>query len=67
MDMFGLASVIALLVIFPFDFSVMPGNDLTGLLVPIVTVVLILISVGIGIGILVWFIKMIVSLVRKAA
>jgi hypothetical protein len=67
MDMFGLASVISLLVIFPFDFSVMPGNDLSNILNPIVTVVLILIAVGIGIGILVRFIKMIVGLVRKTA
>jgi hypothetical protein len=66
MDMFGLAAVISLLVIFPFDFSAMPGNDLTNILNPIVTVILILISVGIGIGILVRFIKMIVSLVKRA-
>ena len=66
MDMFGLSSVIALLVIFPFDFSAMPGNDMTGLLNPIVTVVLILICVGISIGILVRFIKLIVGLVRRA-
>jgi hypothetical protein len=66
MDMFGLAAVISLLVIFPFDFSVMPGNDLSGLLNPIVTAVLILICTGIGIGILIRFIKMIVRLVKKA-
>jgi len=66
MDMFALASTISLLVIFPFDFSVMPGNDLTGILNPIVTVVLILICIGIGIGILVRFIKMIVGLVKRA-
>lgn len=64
-DMFGLAAVISLLVIFPFDFSVMPGNDISGILNPIVTVALILICVGIGIGILVRFIKMIVSLVKR--
>jgi len=44
----------------------MPGNDLSGLLNPIVTAVLILICTGIGIGILIRFIKMIVRLVKKA-
>jgi hypothetical protein len=67
MDMFGLAAVISLLVIFPFVFSNMPGNDLTGIMNPIVTVVLILICVGIGIGMLVRFVKMIIGLVKKAA
>jgi hypothetical protein len=66
MDMFALASTIALLIIFPFDFSVMPGNDLSGILNPIVTVVLILICVGIGIAILVRFVKMIIGMVKKA-
>jgi hypothetical protein len=66
MDMFGLAAAISLLVIFPFDFSVMPGNDLTGILNPIVTAVLIIICIGIGIGILVRFIKMIMGIVKAA-
>jgi hypothetical protein len=44
----------------------MPGNDLSGILNPIVTVVLILICIGIGIGILVRFIKMIIGLVKRA-
>ncbi len=65
-DIISLASAISLLVIFPFDFSVMPGNDLSGLLNPVVTVVLILIAVGIGIGILVRFIKLIISMVRQS-
>lgn len=65
MDMFLVASVISLLVIFPFDFSVLPGNDLTNLLNPIITAVLILIAVATGIAILVRFIKMIVGIVGK--
>lgn len=64
-DMFAVASIISLLVIFPFDFSVLPGNDLTNLLNPIITVVLILIAAGIGIAILVRFIKMIVGIAKK--
>jgi len=64
---FGLALTISLLSIFPFDFSVIPGNELSGILNPIVTAVLILICVGIGISIPVRFVKMIVELVRKTA
>lgn len=64
-DLFSIASVISLLVIFPFDFSVFPNQDLSNLLNPIVTIVLILISVGIGIGIVVRFIKLAVSIARK--
>ncbi len=64
LDLFGLASTITLVTIFPFDFSVFPNNDLTGLLNPIVTVVLVLISVGLGIGILSRFIKMIIGFAK---
>jgi len=65
MDMFSVASVITLLVIFPFDFSVFPGNDLTNLLNPIITAVLIFTAVAMGIAILVRFIKMIVGIAGK--
>ena len=66
MDLFSLAAVISLLVIFPFDFSVMPGNDLSNLLNPILTIVLIIVSVGIGIGIIVRFVKLMIAIVRRA-
>ena len=66
LDLFGLASTITLVTIFPFDFSVFPNNDLTSLLTPIVTILLILISVGIGIGILVRFIKMTIGLAKMS-
>jgi len=66
MDMFGLAVVIPVLVIFLFDFLVITGNDPSNLLNPIVTAVLIVICIGIGIGILVRFIKMIVGIVKAA-
>lgn len=66
MDLFSLAATISLLVIFPFDFSVIPGNDLTNLLNPIVTIVLILASVGIGIGVIVRFVKLMVSIAKNA-
>jgi len=64
-DMFAIASVIILLKIFPFDFSVLPGNDLSNLLTPIITIVLILVAIGIGIAILVKFIKVIVGIAKK--
>jgi len=65
MDLFSLAATISLLVIFPFDFSVMPGNDLTNLLNPIVTAVLALASAGMGIGIIVRFVKLMAAIIRR--
>jgi len=65
-DLFSLAATISLLVIFPFNFSAMPGHDLANLLNPIVTVVLILVSVGIGIGIIVRFVKLMVAIAKQA-
>ncbi len=65
LGLFGLAATITLLRIFPFDFSVFPNSDLTGILIPVVTVLLILISVGLGIGVLVRLIKMIIGIVKR--
>jgi hypothetical protein len=63
-DAFALATVITLLRVSPFDFTVIPYPTIaTGVRIG-VTVVLICISVGIGIGILVRVIKLIVNLVR---
>jgi hypothetical protein len=67
LDIFGLATVLTLLSIFPFDFSVIPDNtaaDMTGIAI---TIVLILIAVGISVGILVKLIKLIVRLVSGNA
>ena len=64
MDGFGLATMITLLVIFPFDFSVIPNNAAaTGTSIG-VTVVLIIIAVGLGISRLVRFIKLLVSICK---
>ncbi len=60
LDLFGLAAVVSLLVIFPFDFTVFP-RDLTGILNPVIIAVLVLIIIGIGIGTMVRLIKLIVS------
>jgi hypothetical protein len=63
-DGFGMAAVITLLVVFPFDFSVIPneaaaaGTDLG------VHVVLILISIGFGIGLLVRIIRLLVNIIK---
>ena len=60
LNLFGLAAVIALLTIFPFDFTVFP-RDLTGILNPIIIAVLVLIVIGIGIDTMVRFVKLIVN------
>ena len=59
--------VIALLVINPFDFSLIPSAAWADALPVIITVVLIVSAVGLGIGTLVSFIKLIVNVVKRAA
>jgi len=62
MDGFGLAVVTTLLVIFPFNFDVIPDTTAaTGTNLG-VHVVLVLIAVGIGISLLVKFIQLLVSI-----
>jgi uncharacterized membrane protein len=66
MDGFALATVITLLVIWPFDFSVIPNHGVeTGVNLG-VSITLIIISVGIGIGLLVKFINLLVSSAKAA-
>jgi hypothetical protein len=65
LNLFGLAAVISLLTIFPFDFTVFP-RDLTGILNPVIIVVLILVTIGIGIDTMVRFVKMIVSAAKAS-
>ena len=64
-DAFSLATVITLLAVFPFDFSMIPGPAVVSGVHIGVTVILICISVGIGIGIVVRVIKFLVNLVRE--
>jgi hypothetical protein len=66
MNIFSIASVSTLLWLFPFDFSVFPGMNLTGILVPVLTIVFILIIIGLGIDILVRFIKIIVKIAKSS-
>jgi len=63
-DGFGLATVITLLVVFPFDFNVIPNSVVAAATNTGVTVVLICIAVGFGISLLVRVIKLLVSIVR---
>jgi uncharacterized membrane protein len=66
MDGFALATIITLLVIWPFDFSVIPNHGVeTGVNLG-VSITLIIISVGIGIGLLVRFINLLVSSTKAA-
>jgi uncharacterized membrane protein len=67
LDVLGLATVLKLLSIFPFDFSVIPDStaaDMTGLAV---TIVLIIIAIGIVVGLIVRLIKFIVALATGKA
>jgi uncharacterized membrane protein len=67
LDVFGLATILNLLSIFPFDFSVIPdptAADMTGLAV---SIVLISIAVGIGVSLLVRLIKFIIALATGKA
>jgi uncharacterized membrane protein len=62
LNVFGLATVLSLLSIFPFDFSVIPDATAADITRVSATMVLIFIAVGIGVSILVELIKLIVHL-----
>ena len=63
-DGFGLATVVTLLTVFPFDFSVIPDSTAASGTQIGVTVVLIFISLGFGIGLLVRVIKLLINIAR---
>ena len=67
LNLFGLAAVLSLLSIFPFDFGAIPNEIAADILPVIVTVALIGIAIGLGIAALVGFIKLIVSTVTRTA
>jgi uncharacterized membrane protein len=60
LDVFGVATVVTLLSLFPFDFSVIPNNGAANGVSIGLTIVLIFMAVGFGIGALVKFIQLIV-------
>jgi len=62
----GLATVLTLLSVFPFDFSVIPNAAAADATYIGVRIALICISIGVGIGILVRFIKLIVTTVTRS-
>jgi len=62
----GLATVLTLLAIFPFDFSVIPNATAADVTYIGVRIFLILISVGTGIAIIVRLIKLTVNVVRQS-
>lgn len=62
LDVFGIVSVISLLTIFPFDFSVLPSSTAAYWAWLGLKIFLILICVGMVIGIIVKFIKFVVDL-----
>jgi len=64
---FGLATVLTLLSVFPFDFSVIPDTTAANATYLGVRILLICISIGIGVVILVRVIKLIVNVVRGTA
>jgi hypothetical protein len=61
LNLFSLTAVISLLTIFPFDFTVFPG-DLTGILNPIIILVLVLAIIGLVVDTIVRSVKLIVSI-----
>lgn len=66
-DAFGLATVLTLISVFPFDFSVIPNNAAADATYLGVRILLVCISIGIGVGILVRLIKLIVNVAKGTA
>ena len=66
MHFFGIAAFSALLVLFPFDFNVVPEANLNVILFPLLRIIFILAIVGLSIAILVRFVKVIVRVIRPA-
>jgi hypothetical protein len=65
LTLFGIATVVTLLSIFPFDFSVIPNPNIAEVLSIVITIALIGITIGLGIATLVRFIKLIVNVLMK--
>ena len=67
LNLFGIAVVLTLLSIFPFDFSAIPNATIADIAPIIATIVLIGITVGLVIGTLVSFIRFIVTIITKGS
>ncbi len=66
LNAFGLATVLTLLSVYPFDFSVIPNTTAADAVYSGVIILLIIISIGISIGMLVRFIKLIIHTVKQS-
>jgi hypothetical protein len=65
MHFFSILAAAALLIIFPFDFSVMPAASvLSAILHPLIRIALIVIIVGLSVGLIARFVKIIIKAVR---
>ncbi|MBC8274553.1 MAG: DUF4870 domain-containing protein [Chloroflexi bacterium] len=67
LNIIGVAVIVNLLFIFPFNFNVIPNNTAVYVVPIVVTIVLILIAVGLGVAALVHFIKLIVNSARQSS
>jgi hypothetical protein len=65
LELIGMAVVIYLVVIFPFDFSVIPNAVAAGILPMVTKVVLIFVAVAFGVSALVRFIKMVLNIENR--
>jgi len=65
-DLFGLAVILTLISVFPFDFNVIPDSTIAAGVDVGVTIALICIAVGFGISLLVRFIKTLVVIGQRA-
>jgi len=65
MHLFSISAAAALLILFPFNFTVMSTSVLSAILVPIIRIILIIIIIGLSIGVIVRFIKIIVRAARS--
>ncbi len=67
MGTMGLATVVTLLSVYPFDFSVIPSNTAAAITQASVTVILIIIAIGICISLIVRIVKLLVAAARAVA
>jgi len=65
LNLFGMATVLTFISVFPLDFSPIPNTTVAAVLPTVVLVALICVTVGLGVGALVRFIKLMVGVRRE--
>jgi len=65
LNLFGMATVLTFISVFPLDFSSIPNTAIAAILPTVVLVALICVTVGLGVGALVRFIKLMVGVRRE--